>query len=360
MPISVGRLSSLQFNLTSRNYVSNTTLALQRAGKEVSTGIKSNIYDDLGPRAAMDLKLRTQEEQTKAFLSSNDLLGNKLSAMLTSVDAIRDQVSGVIENAIINSSRPSNGASALQAEARAAMESIVATLNTSYNGEFIFSGTSSDTPPMTRWAETNAATGWSPESVMQGIVGAGPTDETDALDMIDQIDRIFNSSIIVSPERNFEETFYSGTPELDALGQPNARLRGRVSAGQDMQYGIQANDQGFRDIVKGLAMLATTDVSKITDLDAYSTWMNHVVESLSVGQEGALSASANIGFNQQVVEDAKSRLADLSVVHQTQIADFETVDPYEAITRLTNLETQLQASYQVSARLSSLSIINFL
>lgn len=322
MPISVGRLATLQFNMTSRQYVSNTTLALQKAGKEVSTGIKADIYADLGPRAALDLKLRTQKEQTQAFLASNELLGNKLSAMLTSVDAIRDQVSGVIENAIINSSRPSNGASALQNEARAAMESIIATLNTSYNGEFIFAGTRSDTPTLMRWDETNSDTGWSPEDVLQGIVGSGPTDAATAQAMAAEIDLIFASQATTSPDRNFEQTFYNGTPELNGTGQPNARLSGRVSTGQNLQYGIQANDQGFRDIMKGLAMLVSTDVSKITDQGAYAEWMANVVESLSLGQEGTLAISANIGFNQQVVETAKTRLSDLSLVHQTQIANF--------------------------------------
>ena len=38
----------------------------------------------------------------------------------------------------------------------------------------------------------------------------------------------------------------------------------------------------------------------------------------------------------------------------------EGVDPYEAATRLSALETQLQASYAVTARLSRMSFLNFL
>lgn len=360
MPISVGRFSTMQFNLTSQRYVSETTIALQRAGKEVSTGIRADIFGDLGSRAAQDLKLRTQFDQAEAYLTSNDVLSNKLSAMLTAVDAIREQVGSVIETAIINSSGPSNGGSALQAQARAALESVIATLNTSYNGEFIFAGTQSDQVTLMRWEETNPTTGLSPEEIMQNIIGSGPTDAASATAMADDIDSIFASLNTVAPDRNFEATFYNGTPALDGSGQPMARLRGRISPGQELQYGIQANDQGFRDILKGLSMLATADVSQITDNAAYKEWMDRVIGALTIGQEGALAASSTIGFNQQVVETAKARLEDITIVQQTQIANFETVDPYEAITRMTNLETQLQASYQVSARLSSLSIINVL
>jgi flagellar hook-associated protein 3 FlgL len=105
-------------------------------------------------------------------------------------------------------------------------------------------------------------------------------------------------------------------------------------------------------------MLISVDVSTINDDAAYKDWMGNVIDSLSKGQEGALAISSQIGFNQQVVETAKTRLTDLSLVQKTQISAYETVDPYEAVTRMTNLETQLQASYEVAARLSSLSILN--
>jgi flagellar hook-associated protein 3 FlgL len=85
-----------------------------------------------------------------------------------------------------------------------------------------------------------------------------------------------------------------------------------------------------------------------------------VVDSLSASQEGMLDISARIGFNQQIVEKTQTQLNDLSLVQRTQISNYESVDPYEAITRMNSLETQLQASYQVSSRLSSLSILNYL
>jgi flagellar hook-associated protein 3 FlgL len=70
--------------------------------------------------------------------------------------------------------------------------------------------------------------------------------------------------------------------------------------------------------------------------------------------------SADIGFNQQVVDRAQLRLEDKSLVQNTQIATYENVDPYEAATRMTALQTQLQASYSVTARLAELTIMNYI
>jgi len=109
----------------------------------------------------------------------------------------------------------------------------------------------------------------------------------------------------------------------------------------------------------GLAMLAVTDVSQMDDT-AYATYMDRVVSALSNAQVGMLDASARVGFNQQVVQTTQNQLTDISLVQRTQISGYESVDPYEAITRMTTLENQLEASYQVSSRLSGLSILNFL
>jgi flagellar hook-associated protein 3 FlgL len=236
---------------------------------------------------------------------------------------------------------------------------MVATMNTSYNGDHLFSGLNSEAPPLTRWDQTNSGTGLSPADALASIIGTGPTDAASAAAIADQIDQAFASNDLSDPNRNFEATFYSGTPELDGGGQPSRQVNAWVNVGQEVVYGVRANDEPFREALKGLAMLASTDVSTM-DEAAYGTWMGRVVEALTAGQEGMLDASARIGFNQQIVETTQKQLVDLSLVQRTQISQYETVDPYEAITRMTNLENQLEASYQVSARLSSLSILNFL
>ena len=358
MPWTVGRLSTLQFNLSNRNGIKQTTQLLQKAGQEVSTGRRADIYADLGPRAANASKLRMREEQTQTYMLDNELLGNKLSAMLTSVDSMREQVQDVLEIAMANASSPANGAFTLQSQASAAMESVISTLNLKYNGEHVFAGTRSGDAPMMRWDQTNAATGLSPNDVVSGIVAGGISDVASVQALSAEFDLVFDSADTSNPARNFEQTFYVGSPQLDSSGQPNNRVSARLSPGQELKYGVQANDQGLRDIVKGLSMLVSVDVSEISDPAAYQEYMSLVVDTLAQGQEGALALSAQIGFNQQVVETAQERLTDLSLVHQTQIGIYENVDPYEAITRMTNLETQLQASYEVTARLSSLTILN--
>jgi len=359
MTWGVGGISSFQFSMFNRQNVQRTTFELQKAGQEVSTGRKADIYADLGARSASVMKLRGRESVTQTHMMANDVLGNKLEAMITSIDASRMRVQAVLESATLNASRPSNGAEVLQREAREALESLVATMNTSYNGDHLFAGLESDTNPLLRWSDTNALTGLSPEDAVSSIFGGGPTDAASATAIADQLDLAFASNDGVDPNRNFEATFYNGSPAIDGAGQPTAQVTAWVNVGQEVIYGVRANDAAFVDAYKGLAMLAVTDVSQM-DETAYATYMDRVVSALSNAQVGMLDASARVGFNQQVVQTTQNQLTDISLVQRTQISGYESVDPYEAITRMTTLENQLEASYQVSSRLSGLSILNFL
>ncbi len=153
---------------------------------------------------------------------------------------------------------------------------------------------------------------------------------------------------------------FNGTPLLDGSDDPNTRVTARISDGQQLEYGVQANDEAFRDTIKGLAMLSVIDVDQIDDDATYARWMEAVNDALGQGVEGGVATSTRIGFNLQVVANAQAQLADISLVQQTQIGNYENVDPYEAATMVSSLETQLQASYSVTARLSQLSLLNFL
>ncbi|WP_281990580.1 flagellin [Sulfitobacter geojensis] len=359
MTFGITNISSLQFSMFNRQNVQSTTLALQRAGQELATGRKADIFADLGSNAVSTIKLRAREADTQTYMKSNDVLGNKLETMLLSVDTARDSVNSVLERAVTNASRPHINAEALQRDAIVALDKLVAVMNTKYNGDHLFSGVNSEAAPLVQWSQTNATTGLSPKDAIASIFAGGPTDAASAAALTGQIDLAFASNDAGNPNRNFEATMYQGTPALDGGGQPNDQLKAWVNVGHQVSYGVRANDDAFVEAYKGLSMLAVTDVSTM-DEDAYATYMDSVITALGNAQDGMIAISSQIGFTQQIVETAQTQLTDVSLIQRTQIGTYENVDPYEAATRVQSLEIQLQASYEVTSRLSGLSILNFL
>lgn len=360
MALFNSRISSYQLNYFMRENVNSSTLKLQEASKELGTGRHANLFKELGPRAASSLQMRVRETTTQSFMTSNDVLASKLSSTLAATNNIRETIGSVLEISLLNLTRPNTGAEAIQAEARSAIESVVGALNQSFNGDHLFAGVKSRHAPMNRFSDANPTTGHSPEGVMASIVGTGPTDGTTAATMIADIQAVFDSSYATDPTMNFEGTFYTGTTELDGSGVANARVSARLDTDQELEYGVQANDEPIREALRGLSMLASVDVSKITDETAYQAWMDEAVNSLAAAAEGVLKISTDVGFQQEVVEIATSRLSDISVIQRLQIARLENVDTYEVAAQISSLEAQLQASYSVTARLGELSILNYL
>ena len=64
MTFGITNISSLQFSMFNRRNVQSTTLALQRAGQELATGRKADIFADLGSNAVSTIKLRAREADT--------------------------------------------------------------------------------------------------------------------------------------------------------------------------------------------------------------------------------------------------------------------------------------------------------
>ena len=360
MTLFNSRVSTYQMNYFMRANVNSATVKLQEASKELGTGRHANLFKELGPRTASALQMRVTETTTHSFVTANKVLASKLETTLTATNSIRDTIGSVLEISLLNLTRPNTGAEAIQAEARAALESIVGSLNQSFNGDHLFAGIKSREAPMTRWEDVNADTGFSPQAVIDSIVGSGPPDTATAATMIADIHAVFESNYTADPNMNFEATFFGGTPLLDGSGVANARVTARLDADQELDYGVQGNDLPFREAMRGLAMLASVDVSQISDQATYQAWMQEAVDTLASASEGVLKITTDVGFQQEVVETATERLEDISIIQKLQIARLENVDVYEVSAQIASLEAQLQASYSVTARLGELSILNYL
>ena len=107
-------------------------------------------------------------------------------------------------------------------------------------------------------------------------------------------------------------------------------------------------------------MIAATDPAEIADPEAYRIWFGAAVNAVSDGISGILDMETRLGTQQQVVEQTLSMQRDRQDLYNGQVLSLEGVDPYEAATRLSSLQTQLEATYAVTSRLSRLSFLNFM
>jgi flagellar hook-associated protein 3 FlgL len=333
---------------------------LEQAGQEVSTGFKADVFASLRTRSHETLSLRSDLQRNEFLVSQNTLLNQRLGAMSDTLVVMRDTSQLLMDLVVPNATSPLGTASEIQLNARAAIDSLLVQANLSFNNSSLFSGVSTDTAPLQGWDKVNPATGLSPKAVLDGVTGGAILSDADALAKIAQIDAIFANDPSVPVGQSFEETFYNGAPAVDANGDPIPRQSALIADGQTLDYGIQANDAPFRSLLKGMGMLAAVDVSKIQDPAAYRTWVETAVTAIADGMRGISDLNSRTGEFQNLVDRALELQRGRIDIYESRVLDLEGVDPYEAVTRMTQLQSTLEATYQVSARMSRLSFLNYL
>jgi hypothetical protein len=129
-------------------------------------------------------------------------------------------------------------------------------------------------------------------------------------------------------------------------------------------YGARANEDAFRSVLKSYAAL-TVETFSAADIDAPDRY-----------NEIRLRANAELAFQggAQSVEDiiieltvakvgagraAERHLASDSIIRDI-IGEAENVDLFEVSTQILSLQIRVEASLQISASLSRLSILNFI
>lgn len=130
----------------------------------------------------------------------------------------------------------------------------------------------------------------------------------------------------------------------------------KIDDGLNMTYGITSTDLGMQNLILGVrwAYAATQDPTNFT------TYMNTARGLLTTSVQQLRDLQAYNAANQ-------NRLTEVTAIHKTLISDLTTrtqeiqnVDSAEVAAKITFTQSQLEASYSVTARIAQLSITKYL
>lgn len=170
-----------------------------------------------------------------------------------------------------------------------------------------------------------------------------------------------------------EATGYARTPRSDTVqwyrGEDSAtdpRAAAVVQTGADstVRLGVRANEGPLRSVLAGMAAVVLGTPAS-TDPNANAKWQ------AMADRTGPLVRAANTNPSvQEIVTDlslatsamagAKAQNGALRTVLQNAMDGVESADTTEVTTKLLDLQNRLQASYQVTATLSKLSLVNYM
>ncbi len=324
--------------LLSAERLAASTAALRRQSEsarlELTTGRIADLSAALGPRIGEALSLRAAIDAIvvrRQGLAQANLVSTATQASLERIGA--DGRSIASDALAANGRRDENALKVAAIEARVKLETVFATLNARIAGQSIFAGDATDRPALAG------------ADRLLADVDALFASATDAADFEADLDSYFND-----PAGGFQTSIYTG----GAGSAPTIE----VAPGERIAVAARANDQPIRDILRGLAAIAAAASAPPSALRD---------GSLSAGADAALAGAGGVIARQTEIGVAEQRAADAALLLEaeetslTQAYNERTAsDPFDAATRLQALEAQLNASFVITARLSQLSLANFL
>lgn len=177
---------------------------------------------------------------------------------------------------------------------------------------------------------------------------------------------------------NFEKAMLRSVTEAaaDAEGNPRQSVSALVEDSGRVNYGMQANESGYLRMMRSFAAMSVETYPEITnasdpnaaDLDP----AKHRFDAMARRQQLELSEARNvergsielvameIGVAWSAMNAAKDRHTNYKAQLDNLLSDVETVSKENVAMEIMALQTRLTASYQVTAMVSKLSLVNFL
>lgn len=309
--MSIDRVASNSSTQYMLSQIMRANNALDQSQAQVASGKAATDYAGIGDKTAALEAARSASNRADAYMSSSQLALTQTDlqdAQLTNLAGLATQ----LQKAVQGAAGKSDGTNLIDT-AKSVFEQAKAILNsTDANGNYIYGGQKSDTPPFT------------------------------ATDI---------SQLNSQPIANF---FVNG----------NSAKVVQVGDGQSQKIGVLASDVG-EQLMTALNTLYQQDVPSGTLSGALTgAQVDNLTANVLPGVTQAVNTingvAATNGDAFKAIQSSITNQQAVKNLYDGFVSDIEDVDMASAITKLNSNQTALQAALTVTAKLGSLTLLNFL
>jgi len=312
--MSIDRISTASQSAYLLQQIQNASNSLNTTQQQIASGQNATTYAGFGNQAQVLIATMAANARNSAYTTATNLAATQVSlqdTQLTSLSSLASQLQQAVTNAVAN-----NNASTLMTTAQGIFEQAGAIINSQdANGNYIFGGGNTDTPPMTATSLSQLAS-------------------------LPSVSNAFDNG-------NFQTSV-------------------EVADGQSVTYGITASSIGT-GLMQELQSLAqfdqgpNGDLSNATSLSsAQMSFLNGAIPTSSSVADDLNTATAANGYVANQLSDAQTQQTSMNTLYQGFISNIQDTNMADAATQLSLDQTQLQAALQVTASLNKLSLLNYL
>lgn len=344
-----GLLSTLALNERQRLYIQAKQREIDILQQEKATGRKADVGLDLGYAAGRAISLRREFDEATTLQNTVRLVKGRLQTTQAALGTIRESAESMLKS-LLSLREGSISQRVLSQQGGERLADLVTALNQTFEGEALFGGVNTAVTPMTAYLSVPPPPGRA--AVDAAFLGAFGFPQGAA-----------GSAAITGPDMDayltgaFHDLFQPPDWTANWSAASDVPMRFRLSGSDRLDISISANDPGFRSLAEGFTVLASVGIETLSDA-AYKAAIDRAIVLISDGIGGVIAAASRLGATEGRLSEADTRLDQEATIINRRIQDLESVDLYETSLRLNSALTDMEALFQVTARIKQLTLLD--
>ncbi len=330
---SVGDLSRFVL-LRQANAQLKTRLSV--LSQEMTTGLKADVPAATGGNLGRLAQVQGRLAALESFNRNASLAQSETSALQAALEGIAGLANRGPELQAAAAMEDEAALDMRAAQAAQDFRTAVRLINTEAGGRFALSGTEVGTAPL------------APAEDILALARTQVAGMTDPVAISGALDAWFSSDVA----GGFVDQAFRGNTEATSTG---------VSPDTTIQRDLNASAPEFRTLLKGLAMAALAgEPAAALSHGAKSVLIRAAGRELSEASLGIVRARATLGMQQESIDQALARNAAEGSALSIARSDILAADPYQTASELTQTEANLQNLYALTARMTKLSLTDYI
>lgn len=294
---NVSTFSSLQNLLQNMSQAQNTLNTDQIA---ISSGEKSQTFDGISSSVEQLTAVNAQVARLNDYQQSNSVVVSQLQTTNTTLGQI-EQIATSIKSLIASQMSGTASSASFQQQLTALQQSLTSELNGTFEGNYIFSGTATNTPPI--------------KSPLPNPTAIGTPDTT----------------------------YYQGSAQDSTI---------RIADNNTITNSVRADDPSFQDLYAGIALALQSGATSQT--------LSSAENLVSTGIQGVIALQSTVNGNIVNVQQVDTQNQALQTYFTGLTTNITQSDTVSLSAQVAQDQTVLEASFEAFSRISSLSLANYL
>ena len=366
----ITRVTSSSVNETLMNRISSSYANYSKLTEQISSGKRVNSIMDDAIESVNIIDSKRELGRIDLWKANIGVLNNEIKQSSETIDLSMEKGQRAKDLA----ATAANGTSTLptlnatMAELNQLIETMVDSANTNYNGNYIYGGTNTKTPPYEIVYEIDSA--GNPTKEIAGIKYTGTPKSGDWERELETADGVYERLNVTGDEAfgqyDYEPIYEADgvTPVLDADGNPTYALNSESGIFSDLMN-FKNSLQDTIDALEDQKALPP-DASK-ADKEAASAAVKAGYDSIHGTLDGFDSSleemttvNASFGTTMSKLEMSTKTLTDSTLNLKEYVSGIEDLDLTKAVSEWYSAQQAYQASMQATTSSMSMSLLNYM